>query len=217
MKARNQNDVTRIVNALRSLPTHWDGKAAVLQLKQADYQWRQMEWIGFYFEFLCRTHLKGEGFDVPGEKYGNVEFDSKRSINWDMKSSAIKSHNHKIILNDKNAIDQSIASNGAHGIILALLDVEYNDTNRAFQKWHSQLKGGMSAYERKRIARNATSRYRKTAAKLEQVLLLELHNDNQPDLGIYRQGRNSDGSPRNVKYMLDIENLDCLEVKRVNF
>ena len=144
-------------------------------------------------------------------------FDAFRSINWDMKASAIKSDNHRSILNDQSAIEQSIADHGAHGVILALVDVEYNDDDRNFQKWHSELKGGKSKYELDRIARNATSRYRKTRADLQQIILLVINDKNLKFLDIHRQGRNADGSPRNPKYMLNVERAGDFEVRRFDF
>lgn len=216
-KADYHADAKIIIDSLGSMSPQWDGKRSIMELKEADYQWRQMEWIGFYFEHKCRTRLAGSGFDVPGKKYDNVVFDSFRSINWDMKASAIKSHSHRIILNDKRAINESIKDYGAHGIILALLDVEYNDDTRSFQKWHADLKGGISEYEHDRIKRRATSRYRKTSAEMVQILLLVVTGDNQDCLDTHRQGRNSDGSPRNVKYSLNIEHSERFEVGRIDF
>lgn len=211
-----KKDVALLTAALSPLPTRWDGREAILELQRRDYNWRQMEWIGFYFEILCRDRIADE-FRIPGEKYGNVSFDCRRSINWDMKASAIKTDRHIAVLNDIAATDASIAAHGAHGVIMALADVEYNDENRAFQKWHSELKGGLSKYERERIARNATSRYRKTRAVLRQILFLLITAENSANLGMYAQGRNADGAPRNPKYQLDIAESEAFEVGRINF
>lgn len=205
-------DVEHICTALKSLPASWDGKEAILKLKELDYQWRQMEWIGWYFEVLCLEQLKRHAFEIPGKQYGNVAFDCFKTVNWDIKAGAIKSHSHKAILNDIEATEQSIRENGAHGLILALVDVEYNDDNRSFQEWHTALKGGLSNYEKKRIERNAVSRYRKRKADLKQILILAINDANKDGLEIYAQGRNADGSPRNPKYMLDVEKADEFEV-----
>ena len=212
-----KKDTGIIYDSLREMPASWDGRKSVLELKDIDYQWRQMEWMGFYFEVLCKRYLKNANFKIPGEKYGNVEFDSFCSINWDMKASAIKSDNHRIILNDQKAIDKSLKDYGYHGVILALLDVDYNDDDRSFQRWHNELKGGLSKYEKERISRNATSRYRKTNALVKQILLLVIDRNNQGNLDIHRQGRNSDGSARNPKYMLNIEKAHHFEVDRIDF
>ncbi len=217
IEAIYKEDKILLVNTLNKAPKKWDGKQSILELKERNYQWRQMEWMGWYFEVLCQDLLSKTDFKIPGNKYGNIEFDSFRMINWDMKTSAIKSDNHKVILNDKIAINESIKAFGHHGIILALVDVEYNDKNRSFQKWHTKLKGGLSKYEKNRITRNATSRYRKTSAELKQILLLIINQDNQSYLDIHRQGRNSDGSLRNVKYMLNIEQAHYFEIGRIDF
>lgn len=211
-----QNDISLLQGILAKLPTAWDGKMAILEMKERDAQWRQMEWIGWYFEMLCKDKMSIE-FDIPGEKYGNVEFDSKRSINWDMKTSAIKTHHHIAILNDMHAVDASISAHGAHGIVMGLADVEYNDEERSFQQWHSSLKGGLSTYEQKRIQRNAVSRYRKTSALLRQILFLVLTDGNKKHLQMHAQGRNSDGSPRQPKYAVNLEKADKFEVGRINF
>lgn len=217
MKKVYEKDVVIIKNALEDMPVNWDGKRSIIALKEANFQWKQMEWIGFYFEYLCQVRLKNAGFTIPGKRYGNVEFDSFSSINWDWKSSAIKSHNHKIILNDQLAMDSSLDTYGYHGLILSLLDVEYNDDSRTFQQWHSELKGGVSEYEKDRIRRNATSRYRKTSAKMNQILLLVIDKCNKDYLCIHKQGRNAGGQERNPKYMLDIETAHHFEVDRINF
>ena len=82
-------DIEMMFSCLPQIEVHWDGKRCIEALQRADYHWRQMEWIGFYFEYRCGNILQSHGFEVPGNRYGNVAFDSKRSINWDMKSSAI--------------------------------------------------------------------------------------------------------------------------------
>ena len=211
-----QRDIDVLKPLLAELPVVWDGKRAILEMKERNFQWRQMEWAGFYFELLCRDRI-GDKFAVPGKKYGNVSFDFFGAANWDMKASAIKTDRHTAILNDIAATNASVAEFGAHGIVMALIDVEYNDEDRAFQKWHSQLKGGLSNYTKERIARNATSRYRKTSAILRQILFLAIDENNINNLGMHAQGRNADGSPRNPKYLINIEKADAFELARIDF
>ena len=74
------NTVEKLQTASRSMPKVWDGRSAILEMKKGgSTQWRQMEWMGFYFEFLCETHF-ADIIDMPGEKYGNTEFDAFREI-----------------------------------------------------------------------------------------------------------------------------------------
>lgn len=209
-------DIAKAKAALSDLPRVWEGKNSVLELKEANYNWKQMEWWAFYFEHLCHQRLRGK-FEIPGERFGTVGFDLKGRVNWDLKAKAIKSDEHKCILNDCSAIDNSIAKYGEHGVIIALCDVEYNDVNRTFQQWHSELKGGLSAYEKERRTRTAVSRYRKTKAELAEVLFLRLDTAGVARMGQMKQGRNSNGAPRPPKYMLDLEDVDGLLMDRIKF
>jgi len=209
-KRKYKKDIKLLKANLINLPKFWDGKESILELKEANYQWRQMEWWAFYFEYKVRN-LLADKFSFPGDQYENVSFDLKGAINWDLKAHAIKSNEHKVILNDKLAMEKSIEKMGYHGEIIALCDVEYNDNDRTFQKWHTELKGGKSEYELAREERTSVSRYRKTKAELTEIILLLITKENIEDLDVHKQGRNSNGSPRNPKYMLDIELLDKFE------
>lgn len=214
MDKRFYEDAEAARKALSALPTEWDGKTCVMTLKAADYNWRQMEWIGWYFELMCRQLLPIEGFTIPGERIRSIGFDGLRSANWDFKAHAIKTQTHLAVLNDVEAMNESVERHGWHGLIVALVDCEYNDVDRSFQEWHTQLKGGESPYERKRKARTAVSRYRKTRALLSEIVFIGIDADHLGDLSIYRQGRNSNGKPRPTKYMIDLEDLDDLAVIR---
>lgn len=210
------NDVTAMKPFLASLPTDWEGKASVLQMKKANYHWRQMEWWGFYFELLCSQVLDGV-VTFPGDRFGNVTFDMQKSINWDLKSKAIRSDSHEMTLNDQAALNESIAKYGQHGVVVALCDVEYNDTERTFQRWHTELKGGLSKYEQERQTRTSISRYRKTHAWLTEILFLSIDETNLPYLDTMRQGRNSNGNPRAVKYSVDLEKAEPFIVDKIVF
>lgn len=207
MDERFKSDAADLSAKLKRLPTKWDGKKAILELKEADFQWRQMEWIGWYFEFHALRCAREATFTVPGTTYGHTSFDATKRINWDFKAHAIKSHTHTLITNDVSATDASIREHGAHGLAIALLDVTYNDDERTFQNWHTELKGGKSAYELEREARTAVSRYRKRDALLSEIVFVEI-TDPMVQCGIHRQGRNSNGKPRPTKYSVDLESLD---------
>jgi len=206
-----EQDVVKAIECLRNIEREWEGRASIMKLKDADYNWRQMEWWGFYFEWLCFPNLRNAGFEIPGEQFASTVFDARRSINWDLKAHAIKTHSHKAILNDVSATKASIKLHGSHGIMIAVCDVTYNDINRTFQTWHTALKGGHSPYEIGRINRTSVSRYRKTHASLVEIIFVELTSGNIDRLSTYRQGRNSNGQPRPHKYMIDIDDLpdDC--------
>lgn len=211
-----ENDIKILTAGLKKLPTIWDGKQCVLELKAADYHWKQMEWWAFYFEYVAKKALHGK-MQIPGDLFGKVQFDLKGKINWDLKASAIKSDSHRIILNDKAAMEQSIAGEGYHGEIIALCDVEYNDTDRSFQQWHNELKGGKSNYEKDREKRTAISRYRKTRAELKEILIVVFGKEDLDELLIMAQGRNSNGNPREPKFMLNLEEIKSRAVYSICF
>lgn len=205
---------------LAQMPTLWDGRKAILEMRDSGYpHWKQMEWIGFYFQFLCDTKLTPL-VKIPGPEYGRVKFDGFFEIPWDFKAHPNKNTknqvNSSVIVNDKRAVNKAIKKFGGVGLILAIGDAEYNDENRSFQIWHKKLKGGLSKYEKQRILRKAPSRLRKTAFRLREIDLILLNDVAMKKFGSFQKGfRNSDGSPRNAKVLLDLAIV--VPTKRIKF
>ncbi|MCM8783948.1 MAG: hypothetical protein NC818_04140 [Candidatus Omnitrophica bacterium] len=193
----------------KRIPTHWDGRRSILEMKEAGFnQWKQMEWIGFYFQFLCEKLLQNI-MTIPGPKYRNVRFDGFKKIPWDFKAHAINTSSHQIIVNDSEATANAIKDYGCVGLILAMGEVEYNDDQRTFQKWHEKLKGGKSKYELERIKRGAWSRLRKVEFNLKQISFIKIDDAVLVKCGSFqRDFRNSNGRPRREKVLLDLEKLD---------
>ena len=117
----------------------WDGKKSILEMTDNNGRhWKQMEWIGWYFEYWCNRNLTGV-MEMPySKKYGNVSFDGYLKIPWDFKSHAIQSGN-KIIVNDSEATANAIADFGCVGLIIASGPVVY-DESQEFKKWHAKQK-----------------------------------------------------------------------------
>lgn len=201
--------VKKIKTQLAKIPVFWDGKKAILEMKNSGFsQWKQMEWIGFYFQFLCCKNLNSI-MQIPGVRYDRVEFDGLNVIPWDFKAHAINTSSHEIIINDSEAIANGIRDFGAIGVILALGKVEYNDENRTFQIWHEKLKGGPSEYTLERIKRGAWSRLRKTSFTLQQISFIKITDKTLVKCGSFQEGfRNSNGLPRRKKVLLDLEQID---------
>ncbi|MBL7141275.1 MAG: hypothetical protein ISS74_10240 [Planctomycetes bacterium] len=167
-----------------------------------------MEWIGFYFQMVCERAL-ADIAQIPGPRYGNVEFDAFCSIPWDFKAHAINTSSHQVIVNDSEATASAIEQYGAVGLILALGEVIYNDQERTFQAWHEEVKGGASKYTKDRIKRGAWSRRRKVSFALEQISFIQITDDTLVKCGSFQQDfRNADGSPRRAKVLIDLEQLD---------
>lgn len=198
-----------ISQGFKNIPILWDGRRSILEMKGSGFkQWKQMEWIGWYFQFLCERLLR-EIIKIPGPKYGNVQFDGLKKIPWDFKAHAINTSSHQIIVNDSEATASAIKDFGCVGLILAMGEVKYNDDKRTFQKWHEALKGGKSKYEIERIKRGAWSRLRKVEFKLEQISFIKIDDTVLVKSGSFqRDFRNAGGQPRREKVLLDLEKLD---------
>ncbi len=210
MKNKNFFDLAKEISSrLMKIPIHWNGKKSILEMKNSNFpQWKQMEWIGFYFQFLCERFLK-DTMKMPGPRYGNVTFDGFKKIPWDFKAHAINTTTHQIILNDSEATANAIRDYGCIGLILALGEAKYNDEQRNFQRWHEKLKGGKSEYELERIKRGAWSRLRKVEFHLKQISFIKIDDKVLIKCGSFqRDFRNSNGKPRREKVLLNLEKLD---------
>ncbi|MFH1823666.1 MAG: hypothetical protein ABH873_00350 [Candidatus Firestonebacteria bacterium] len=207
----------QIGKTLSIIPKVWDGRRSILEMKRAGFShWKQMEWMGFYFQFLCERYLS-DIMEIPGPKYGNVKFDGFKNISWDFKAHAINTSSHQIIVNDSEATAKAIEDYGEVGLILALGKVLYNDEDRTFQKWHEALKGGLSQYSLERIKRGAWSRLRKVSFDLEQISFIRITDDTLVKCGSFQTDfRNANGTPRKAKVLIDLEKIKeelihCLE------
>ena len=169
-------------------------------------QWRQMEWIGFYFQFPCEQYLADLfKFQVP--RYGNASFDGFYQFPFDFKAHAINTSSHKIPVNDREAIECGIRDYGSVGLIVAVGNAVY-DENWIFYKWHEELKGKRSKYVLENVKRGAWSRLRKFSMTLKQISIIEINKKTLEDCGSFQTGfRNSDGSPRREKVLIDLEKL----------
>ena len=199
-------------------PGLWDGKKCIIEMQESGCKhWKQMEWIGFYYQFLCEKFLC-EAMDIPGPSYGKTKFDGFREIPWDFKAHAMNTSSHNVIINDKAAIVSAIQDFGAVGLILALGEVEYNDESRNFQQWHSEQKGGQSKYEKDRKSRGAWSRRRKVSFALKQIMFIPITNDTVSECGSFQKDfRNSDGNPRRSKILINLEKIDEENIHFIDF
>ena len=192
---------------IKEMPMHWDGKKCISEMKENNGRhWKQMEWIGWYFEYWCNRNLKGV-MEMPySKKYGNVSFDGYLKIPWDFKVHVTQSGD-KIIVNDHQAIKKAIKDFGCVGLIIVTGPVVY-DKSQEFKKWHDEQKGKITDYVLKNIERGAPSRRRKVSMKISKISFVKLDDDCLKKYSsIHNQGRNSDGKPREPKVLLDLTKI----------
>ncbi len=206
----NFNEICNLlVPQVTNIPTKWDGRTAILEMRNAnDRNWKQMEWIGFHFEFLCRRFLS-DVLEMPcPTTYGNVSFDGFLQIPWDFKAHAEESSN-QIVINDIEAITNAVRQFEYVGVIIASGSVTYDNDTRDFKRWHDELKGGISNYERERIARNANSRRRKVNMQISKILFVRIDEELLANSGRFQENfRNADGALRRAKMKLNLEEID---------
>jgi hypothetical protein len=189
------------------IPQFIDGKDAIMEMKNGGSRnWRQMEWIGWWFEFFIDEKIKPQVGITVGPRYGNTTFDLKLNYVWDLKAHPI--NKDQLLLNDQEAIRDCIVENGGVGFIIVEGEVAYDDTKETFKIWHDTLKGKQSAYVADRIARNAPSRRRKVSFTPKTIVgiwidSIETLINGQTQgwiSGFQENMRNSDGNPRRAKF-----------------
>jgi len=202
----------KLKTSLVTLPKVWDAKSCIIEMQKNGFKhWRQSEWIGWYFQYLCESKLRAI-FSIPGASYGNAEFDgSAEGLNFDFKAHSWYDRKRSIkkttILNDKIAMEESIRVNGRHCLLIALLDCSY-DSSGEFKKWHEKVKGEESKYVAEGRKTGRPQRILKTNAKVVKFLVLTITSENIHRLPIMKQPKNSNGKPRLPKYMLDFSTIN---------
>lgn len=195
----------------KGIPPVWDGKTSIEYMKENGcHHWKQMEWPGFYFQFMCEKTLGKDNFmECPGKKYGKVEFDGFRDINWDFKAHSIdpvKNDGGKIPTNGYDETMRAIDEYGQVCFIIAS-GVSIYDTDGSFKKWHDELKGGISKYEKERVERKAPSRRRKTSFSFDELIFAWVNAETIQYCGTFQSAfRNSNGAARNAKVMIEVNN-----------
>ncbi len=211
----NFKEVCKIITLeINKIPTNWDGKNAILEMKNGNARWRDMEWIGFYFEFLCKKFLSGI-LKIPySKKYGKTSFDGFFEFPWDFKVHAYES-GKKVIINDSQAISSAIKEHGHVGLIIVIGNVQYDNVNGDFYNWHQELKGELTDYVKKRIARGKAPRKRKVSLKIFKILFIRIDDDLLIKCGTFQKNfRNANGNPRRSKVLLNLtkinDHIECI-------
>jgi len=203
-------EATRIVSTLHSAFTERvDGRDAITAMKQTgSSNWRQMEWMGFYFEEKAISEL---GIS-QGPTIDRTVFDAEANYVWDFKTHPYRTPSGKkryiIHLNDVYSTRLCV-KNGGIGYVIAYVDAEYDNEERDFYLWHQELKGGDSEYTEKRRKRGANSRLRKRAFNFEKISAYFIQDmdalEKAQDDGWIKskgQGRNRNGDERNDKFYM---------------
>ena len=206
------------VNALsvvveKVLPTVIDGKFAIEVLRsEGSSNWRQMEWIGFWFEHVVATQVVPETGGSRGPTYGRTEFDFQRNFVWDLKVHLDGSD--WLILNDQEAVHACIKDHSGIGYLIVQGTADF-DPDGSFKAWHDRLKGGSSAYEKDRVKRGAPSRRRKISFAPNRILAIWIPSSADASRAVkdgwikgFQEGmRNANGNPRRAKFQIKVSQV----------
>ena len=203
------SEAETLVSAVRSsLPSQIMGKIAIEVMRaEGSAHWRQMEWIGFWFEHIVERQVIPKTGGARGPKYGHTEFDFQRNHVWDLKVHLDGSD--WLILNDQEAVNSCLDDHSGLGYLIVEGSAEF-DVDGEFKSWHDMMKGGTSTYEKERVLRGATSRRRKTSFKPNRVLAIWIPSAADASKAVkdgwlkgFQEGmRNSDGNMRPQQYIL---------------
>lgn len=197
-----------------SLPDKIDGQTAIIAMRDGGSRnWKQMEWIGFWFEFVVETQVLEAVDGKHGPKFGRTQIDLMLSAPWDLK--AHPADVNEVILNDVAAVDQCIQQFGVINYLLLKGDVVY-DAMGAFKNWHDSLKGKPSRYVLEGLASGRRNRVRKTSFSPREILGIQLdHGDIRRGeaagwVSRFQKGMaNANGRPRNSKYRIHLDKIDA--------
>ena len=203
---------------LREIEGHFpaviQAREAILEMRDGGSRhWRQMEWIGFYPEFWFQETLARRLDCGVGPTFGNVTFDLMRNFVWDQKSHA-SNNSPWAPLNDAEAIQNCIEEHNGVGFLVISGEAVY-DEDGSFREWHVDLSDGESDYSRKARARGAPRRRRKKefipnrflAFRFESTDELQRARSDGWVKGFQEGMRNSDGSPRRAKVMVNLDRI----------
>lgn len=200
-------------NLAAELLGKWDGRKCIRYLQKHDYQWRQMEWIGWYFEHKAKGILAECMRVDTGPKIGNVTIDYLvENKPWDFKAHASQPNDGWIYLNDVEAVDACVTHLGGIGWVIAVGNAVY-DEDGSFKQWHDELKGSVSKYEQRRVLRGARSRRRKKSFTCTHFIIAQASTLDQIREAIgagilnatmQKGQRNSNGKSRRAKYGIHI-------------
>ena len=185
----------------------WHLKSAVREMKANDWpHWRQSEWPGFYFEYR-ESALAVKEFQ-RGPRYGNVTFDLQSKLVWDLKVHV--GEGGMVPLNDQEAVRDCISENGFLGWMILTGTATYaSDKDR---EWHTNFKGGLSAYSISNRAAGKPSRRIKGTFTPGEIVGFGLSGLDALERALsegwltgFQEGMaNSNGRPRRAKYMANL-------------
>lgn len=191
-------------------PKQFDGKDSIQWLHKHTTQKRQDEWAAFFFEEYCFSLLTRFLGGWKGPRITNSKrFDYQRNFVWDLKLEATKDRNGKtlswIILNDIRSTRRVMGLESGIGYVIAMTEFTY-DIDGKLRAWRDKFEGITKT--------RMNSRVLKKSGRIIELKAIFIRNTDQVQraiddgwIGIFNQGRNSDGSKRDPKFQINFQDV----------
>ena len=214
MTITQKEEAKRIIEILdKYFPKRFNAEESIKWLHKHSNQKKQDEWAAFFFEEysfpLLINFLGGwKGPRITKDK----RFDYQREYVWDLKMESIIDKNGSktkwVILNDKSATDRIIRDEKGIGFIIAKTKFAFDHDGKV-REWREK-------YENKVPKKTGpgNTRVLKTKGNVLELLAIIIQDKKEIEkaikngwIGIFKQGRNSNGDPRPPKYQMNVEKI----------
>lgn len=199
-----------------NMAKEWFGTEVYLEMIENNYRNKyQPEWPGFYLEYKLERYLNDHDKKsiitfYQNRKKGGIDLDLKfpqLGYYGDLKAHSINSSG--IQGNDYTTVMDLLENQSIYYIVAnhdTEKDKDHNYVVTTF--WNKQQnKSNLMSYANKM----------KYSVKIKSYYVLELNKYNKKYIGIYHQGKNSDGNPRNPKINISMKNINNFLVHIVEF
>lgn len=199
-----------------SMFKEWIGIECYLEMIENDFNNKfQPEWPGFYLEYKLKKYLdENHKTDIirycQNKKNGDIDLDlyfPKLGMYGDLKTHSLNSN--AIQGNDYSTIMNLIENKSVYYIVCS--HETEKDKNHNFvvtEFWNkAQNKEDLHSYGNKM----------KYSVKITKYYILEINKYNKKYLEIFKQGKNSDGKPREPKIMIPDKYIENFLVHIVEF
>lgn len=227
-KVSSSNEINVFTEFSKTLDANWLGIECYQEMIEANFnQAYQSEWAGYYLEHKFENFLKNNA------KYGkycqysqnkkNKEIDldlwfKEKKFYGDLKAHDI---NRNLLGNDKTNVYEAIAKyQKVWYIAFSHNTTKDATTGEVTQFWNKAINARVKKTGKGKLKEPDSYLNRmKSSVKLDNFVVLEINQFNQQYLVDFKQGKNSDGTPRNPKISIkkeDIEN-DNFAIYRQKF
>ena len=200
--------MTQVLTQLcEALPSFLDGRIILDSMHDRNQKnWKQTEFLAFYIEDFALNFLENFGFEtnkysIKGLGKGNVVIDTFKDFPIDVKTSFKQAD---CSFNDKFVVDKIIEEFGKIGVI-KIVSNGIEDSDFELTKYYKHLKGDFNEISPK-------TRKVKKGANILGIDYYEILSNSC--LKLFLQGKNSNGNPRNVKYLIPKELQPTISIRK---